>query len=745
MNKVECGAASPTLVAGDGTSDPMFGYSAALDGGTAVIGAPNIEPLPSAHARRRLHLRPTALVTPSVTGGHGSVSPATAQVVPLGGTQTFTFTPRPGTGWTRSPRRRRRGRHDGNGYYTFAPVYADHALSVSFCNAAGPATTISGPHTWSRRPVTLRFAATRRRTVRRRYTEYKVGSASWKKGDAKTIRRQGQTRVWARSVDTRGNVGPTVVALVGIDDIRPVVTAYGRPTGWTGGETRFRFKVKDAATSTVHAVLVVTRYHVPIRQYDLGDVPTGKALTRRVALGLGVGAWSWRVMVRDPAGSRGICNWRFLDVLRERLSRALRLTAERDQRRGCPWRPRRSSLRRRTAYHHSMDLRTMVRVACVALLAAGLAVGLFACGGSRGSSGASPTASAPASPPAASPSSCSQSAYPGGPKASAIDRDVAYARRLPSPAARHLPAGFRRAAVPVLVGIHGGGFVSGGKDDGQITPVLQGLTRGYAVVALDYRLAPEAPFPAAIADVETAVRWLRAHADEYGLDAARVALWGDSAGGNLAALAGTDGDSAALRGPDPAYADQSGEVQAVVDWFGPISFLYLDEDFRRRATAAATPRAPVRIPAEYLGAPVREVPGKARAAGRITYLPPDDPPILIEHGTADGTVPWPQSRRLAKAWAAATGKDNVTLHLIDGAGHVDQAFYDRDRRRRARLAGRTAEVEAAATARRPRPRGLRRRRLRRRCASRPSGRRACRTSPRLWRRVPPRSPGRPCC
>ena len=59
----------------------------------------------------------------------------------------------------------------------------------------------------------------------------------------------------------------------------------------------------------------------------------------------------------------------------------------------------------------------------------------------------------------------------------------------------------------------------------------------------------------------------------------------------------------------------------------------------------------------------------------ITYLTPDDPPILIEHGTADGTVPVGQSTRLARAYAAGVGAGAVTLHLLRGAGHVDPAFY----------------------------------------------------------------------
>jgi acetyl esterase/lipase len=324
-----------------------------------------------------------------------------------------------------------------------------------------------------------------------------------------------------------------------------------------------------------------------------------------------------------------------------------------------------------------MDLRTMARVACAALLVAGSVGGLAACGGAATShSGATGDGATGSHATGAAASNGATTAYPGGPATRAVYRDVAYAQD--SPAQRldlYLPA-TGKPPYPVLVGIHGGGFISGDKDDGQITAALQGLTRGYAVANLDYRLAPEAPFPAAIVDVEAAIRWLRAHAGEYGLDGSRVALWGDSAGGNLAALAGTSGDSTALRGPHPANADQSDEVQAVVDWFGPISFLRLDEDFRATGFNGPSVEGPDSYPSQYLGAPLREVPGKVRAADPITYLTAGDPPILIEHGTADGTVPWPQSARLAKAYAAATGKDNVTLHLIKGAGHVDPVFYD---------------------------------------------------------------------
>jgi acetyl esterase/lipase len=324
--------------------------------------------------------------------------------------------------------------------------------------------------------------------------------------------------------------------------------------------------------------------------------------------------------------------------------------------------------------------------ALAVLLGAALVAGVAACGGS---SGPSDTSGSPGSRAATASGAAAASAPAGtrpviGPDGEAVPgadlvyRDLAYDDGSPlQKLDLYLPDGGKRPR-PLLVAIHGGGFSSGDKADGQVIPVLSGLTRGYAVASLDYRLSPQETFPAAIADVKAAVRWLRSQAGEYGLDGSRVALWGDSAGGNLAALAGTTGDTRALRGPDPAHADQPDTVQAVVDWFGPISFLHTDADFREAGFDRPDAASGWSFLSAYLGAPLREVPGRVKASDPITYLTPGDPPILIEHGTADATVPYPQSVRLAKAYANVAGADSVTLHLLRGAGHVDPVFSSRE-------------------------------------------------------------------
>lgn len=329
----------------------------------------------------------------------------------------------------------------------------------------------------------------------------------------------------------------------------------------------------------------------------------------------------------------------------------------------------------------SPGVRAAVRAPATALLvvlalAAGAAT-LAACGGAAGGT-------APANPGTAATSGAGAAAgttpgaapqTPGVPGARAVERDLAYASI--SQAERldlYLPAG-GTPPHPVILFIHGGGFISGDKADGQEAPALEGLTRGYAVASMDYRLSDEATFPAQIQDVKAAIRWLRANADAYGLDARRIAVWGGSAGGNLAALAGTSGGVPSLSDAALGNARQSDRVQAVVDWYGPISFLRTDADFRASGAGPAGADAPGSFLSRYLGAALPAVPGKVRAADPTTYISPDDPPFLIEHGTADGTVPVQQSERFAAALRAVLGAGKVKLVLLRGAGHVDQAFF----------------------------------------------------------------------
>ena len=308
----------------------QFGYAVALSGGTAVVGAPYVDKYESLSVGAAYVYSVTDTVTPSVSGGNGAVSPSGAQAVPLGDTPAFTFTPDEGYAVDKVLVDGAAVAMTGTNAYTFAPVYADHAISVSFSKLAGPTTVIkTKTHGWSNGPLVIllgsfdgpRAAEADDSTwggkgMPASSTEYKIGKGRWKLGTRFTVRRQGVTRIYARSSDARGAVGPTAKATVRIDYTTPVVTGYGRPQARTGTSTAFHFKVKDKPTKWVRAMLAVTRYGYPERQYDLGKVPTGREISRRVMLDLGPGTWSWRVVVRDPARNRGLCRWRYLDVSR---------------------------------------------------------------------------------------------------------------------------------------------------------------------------------------------------------------------------------------------------------------------------------------------------------------------------------------------------------------------------------------------------------------------------------------------
>lgn len=227
---------------------------------------------------------------------------------------------------------------------------------------------------------------------------------------------------------------------------------------------------------------------------------------------------------------------------------------------------------------------------------------------------------------------------------------------------------------PLVVHIHGGGFMFGDKADGQLIPVLPALKRGFAVASINYRLSGEARFPAQIQDVKAAIRWLRAHAGEFRLDPTRIAVWGGSAGGHLAALAGTSGDVTALEDLSLGCADQSSRVQAVVDWFGPIDFLSMDDQFRASGLGRADHGEAQSPESRLLGQKISETPERAMAASPATYITLDDPPFFIQHGTKDPLVPTQQSIHFATALKKVLGEGKVSLELLPDAGHGGPAF-----------------------------------------------------------------------
>lgn len=216
--------------------------------------------------------------------------------------------------------------------------------------------------------------------------------------------------------------------------------------------------------------------------------------------------------------------------------------------------------------------------------------------------------------------------------------------------------------TPVVLFLFGGGWERGNRHQMIRFGLLDYPQRGIAVATADYSYIHEAIFPAQIEDVEAAIRWVRDNAAAFNLDDDRIGVIGPSAGGHLAALAGT-----ANRPGERDVATAQGvrtDVQAVVNFYGPTDFSQGDA---HRLPDADPWNAPDSRPSRLLGAPIDEVPGRVAAANPITYVDGSEPPFLIIHGEKDALVPLHQSQILQQALEAA-GVESELL-VIEGGDH----------------------------------------------------------------------------
>lgn len=216
------------------------------------------------------------------------------------------------------------------------------------------------------------------------------------------------------------------------------------------------------------------------------------------------------------------------------------------------------------------------------------------------------------------------------------------------------PAGVANGAAVLLV--HGGGWSSGDRSQLKGFGILLGR-EGYLCVASEYRLTGEAPWPAQIEDVKAAIRWMRANADELGIDADRIAIEGNSAGAQLATFAaGTAGD--------PRWEGSGGNegvstaVAAAIGFYTPTLF----------GAGFDEPRGAIAGAVLMLG-------DQADAASPLTYASADFPPTLLVHGNDDSLVPESASLLMYEALRSAGAP--VELHIYADQPHAfdaDPAF-----------------------------------------------------------------------
>jgi len=214
-----------------------------------------------------------------------------------------------------------------------------------------------------------------------------------------------------------------------------------------------------------------------------------------------------------------------------------------------------------------------------------------------------------------------------------------------------------KGELPAVIWVHGGGW-----SDENLTrkylpsrELAELAKRGYVTASIDYRLCQEAPFPAQIVDCKAAVRFLRANARRYHVDADHIGAWGESAGGHLAELMAYSDDDEFVDGHNSGF---SGRIQAVVPWYAP-------SDLREE------PGGDGQVPQIYRDLfaceDMEECKRLAETASPVTYTGRKNPPTLLMHGDADRLVSPDESRMMEKALREAGNE--VTLVMVPGQIH----------------------------------------------------------------------------
>jgi acetyl esterase/lipase len=217
--------------------------------------------------------------------------------------------------------------------------------------------------------------------------------------------------------------------------------------------------------------------------------------------------------------------------------------------------------------------------------------------------------------------------------------------------------------APAIVVIHGGGWVSEDKALPRIQNICLALARaGYICASINMKLGNLA-WPTNLLDCKNAVRFLRMHAADDGVDPGRIAVLGCSTGGHLALMVGFTAGEAGLE-PSAPYPGVSSAVSAVVEMYG-ITDLLTRQETNPEGESTGRPKD-VNAP-RVLGATRDADPALWRLASPVTHVTPNSPPVLILHGLADVTVDHGQAQELDRV-LAANGVPHELI-LLPGVGH----------------------------------------------------------------------------
>ncbi len=237
------------------------------------------------------------------------------------------------------------------------------------------------------------------------------------------------------------------------------------------------------------------------------------------------------------------------------------------------------------------------------------------------------------------------------------------------------PEAGKGGLVPLVIFIHGGGFMAGDRRDMQVSIYFGLLNRGYALASVGYRVSGEAQFPDPVKDCKAAVRYLKAHAVEYGIDPARFAVVGNSAGAYMALMIATSPNIAMLEDLSTGNSAYGTDVRCCIATYPPVDFSLIDDQKAQEGNDSkpmGNPKVPECL---FMGAAVDSLPLESvKAASPMSYLTPQVPPLMVKAGSEDELVPHAQSVVFATAAKRIAGDDRIDFEIVPGASHHDPAF-----------------------------------------------------------------------
>ncbi len=225
----------------------------------------------------------------------------------------------------------------------------------------------------------------------------------------------------------------------------------------------------------------------------------------------------------------------------------------------------------------------------------------------------------------------------------------------------------QKEKYPLVISIFGGGWVSGFKEDKYAELMLEPLKLGYAVAIPDYTLALDDVWPRQVIDLKQCILFLKQNADLYHLDAGDITLWGESAGGHLALLAGM---------ADDAYFGIDGDtaVHKIVAYYPLTDLDTIEAQSKLLGLQNASCAGDDSMVAIMMGPHYRNE-AQRKAASPVTWISKKMPQVILEHGLADPLLPYLQSVQFFNRAIETGNAEKVSLHLEAGKVHADSWFF----------------------------------------------------------------------